>query len=458
MNDTVIEYSQDMIRQTKYFLATSCFIALGVIIYRYASLGNTFNFPGKTKIYNFSLGKNAVTIKQGSFNQVENVEWTKDSLKDNDLLKDGDLFGNDAALTTTVAKPGLQITERPHIIRINTKRPTTFQTTRKKTALKLTTHKATEKSVVTLPPLTKSAPSLKVPSLPVAMPKPTISVVTFKPGYLPACSHEGENLVGSLRVDQSVPASEEDIDKDWDEKDWVLKGGAWRPTKCQAISKVAIIIPYRNREQQLKIFLRHMHPMLKRQLLDYRIMVIEQAGSTPFNRAMLFNIGYIEALQFHDFKCFIFHDVDLIPENDKNYYGCPSAPRHLSVAVDKFNYRLPYQAIFGGAGAFKREDFETINGFSNHFWGWGGEDDDLYRRITAKGFKLTRPGMSVGRYKMVRVFHKSAKADPLRFEKLKSSKQRMSSDGLNSLKYKVLHVFERPLYTKVTVEVNPKEL
>ena len=44
--------------------------------------------------------------------------------------------------------------------------------------------------------------------------------------------------VGSLRVDQSVPASEEDIDKDWDEKYWVLKGGAWRPTKCQAISKV----------------------------------------------------------------------------------------------------------------------------------------------------------------------------------------------------------------------------
>ncbi len=54
---------------------------------------------------------------------------------------------------------------------------------------------------------------------------------------------------------------------------------------------------------------------------------------------MLFNIGYKEALKFHDFKCFIFHDVDLIPENDKNYYGCPTAPRHLSVAVDKFGYR-----------------------------------------------------------------------------------------------------------------------
>ncbi|WP_395239530.1 hypothetical protein, partial [Salmonella sp. s54412] len=96
------------------------------------------------------------------------------------------------------------------------------------------------------------------------------------------------------------------------------KGGAWRPTKCQAVSKVAIIIPYRKRLEQLKIFVRHMHPMLKRQLLDYRIMVIEQAGETPFNRAMLFNIGFNESLKFQDFTCFVFHDVDLSPENDKN--------------------------------------------------------------------------------------------------------------------------------------------
>ena len=41
---------------------------------------------------------------------------------------------------------------------------------------------------------------------------------------------------------------------------------------------------------------------------------------------------------------------------------------------------LPYQGIFGGAGSFSRKHFEAINGFSNQFWGWGGEDDDLYSR------------------------------------------------------------------------------
>ena len=28
-----------------------------------------------------------------------------------------------------------------------------------------------------------------------------------------------------------------------------------------------------------------------------------------------------------------------------------------------------------------REQYEAINGFSNSFFGWGGEDDDLYNRL-----------------------------------------------------------------------------
>ena len=43
-------------------------------------------------------------------------------------------------------------------------------------------------------------------------------------------------------------------------------------------------------------------------------------------------------------------------------------------------HRLPYASIFGGVGSFAKADFERINGFSNMFWGWGGEDDDLYQR------------------------------------------------------------------------------
>ncbi len=52
-----------------------------------------------------------------------------------------------------------------------------------------------------------------------------------------------------------------------------------------------------------------------------------QADSHPFNRASLFNAGFLEASAGGDFDCFVFHDVDLLPEDDRVYYGCPSAPR-----------------------------------------------------------------------------------------------------------------------------------
>lgn len=121
---------------------------------------------------------------------------------------------------------------------------------------------------------------------------------------------------------------------------WLLPGGHWTPTNCRVDKSVAIIIPFRCRGEHLLLFLQHMHPFLKRQLLDYTIFIIEQDGEGPFNRATLMNVGYMEALKMRQFDCFIFHDIDLLPEDDRNIYMChPDAPRHMSVAVDIFKYR-----------------------------------------------------------------------------------------------------------------------
>ena len=40
-----------------------------------------------------------------------------------------------------------------------------------------------------------------------------------------------------------------------------------------------------------------------------------------------------------------------------------------------------YTTYFGGVSGMTREQYEAINGFSNSFFGWGGEDDDLYNRL-----------------------------------------------------------------------------
>ena len=91
------------------------------------------------------------------------------------------------------------------------------------------------------------------------------------------------------------------------------------------------------------------------------------------------------------------HDVDLIPEDDRNLYTCPSQPRHMSVAVDKFNYQLPYDGIFGGATAFTVKHFNFVNGFSNKYWGWGGEDDDMAKRVRMNNLQVTRYSPDIAR-------------------------------------------------------------
>nr|XP_022316858.1 beta-1,4-galactosyltransferase 4-like [Crassostrea virginica] len=90
-----------------------------------------------------------------------------------------------------------------------------------------------------------------------------------------------------------------------------------------------------------------------------------QSKGFEFNRGFLFNVGFKEAIKDSDYECFILHDVDLLPENDYNTY----------------TYNVLYHSFFGGVCAMTRDQYEAINGFSNEFFGWGGEDDDLYNRV-----------------------------------------------------------------------------
>ncbi|XP_059922266.1 beta-1,4-galactosyltransferase 5-like, partial [Gadus macrocephalus] len=89
--------------------------------------------------------------------------------------------------------------------------------------------------------------------------------------------------------------------------------------------------------------------------------------------------GFLEAMKDLAWDCLVFHDVDHIPENDRNYYGCGQMPRHFAAKLDKYMYILPYREFFGGVSGLTVEQFCKINGFPIAFWGWGGEDDDLER-------------------------------------------------------------------------------
>ncbi|XP_015174394.1 PREDICTED: beta-1,4-N-acetylgalactosaminyltransferase bre-4-like [Polistes dominula] len=265
------------------------------------------------------------------------------------------------------------------------------------------------------------------------------------------CPLVAPNLVGPIAVSKTPPEMSV-MEKTFTE---VNPGGKGCPKTCIARHRVAIIIPFRDRPQHLQTLLFNIHPILLRQQIDYQIFVVEQEGTGAFNRAMLMNVGYVEALKERTFDCFIFHDVDLLPEDDRNLYTCPEQPRHMSVAVDKFRYKLPYADLFGGVSAMSREHFKLVNGFSNVFWGWGGEDDDMANRIKAHGLHISRYPANVARYKMLT--HKKEKANPKRYEFLRSGKKRFATDGLSNLQYELINKQKPKLYTWLLVRLTPPQ-
>ncbi len=109
-------------------------------------------------------------------------------------------------------------------------------------------------------------------------------------------------------------------------------GGSWEPKHCQARHHVAILIPCRDRDEHLRLFLLNMHPIFARQEIAYKIYVIEPVANITFNRGLLLNIGFVESNQDskEKWQCHAYHDVDLLSENDKTPYTCPLGPYHLA--------------------------------------------------------------------------------------------------------------------------------
>jgi len=213
-------------------------------------------------------------------------------------------------------------------------------------------------------------------------------------------------------------------------------------------TKIAIIIPFRDSEQskqrtkQLEILTDYMRTFLDGE--SYKIFVIEQTeDGNKFNRGQLLNIGF-EIANKEGYNNFIFHDVDLLPSSElKKYYtNIPiDEPVHIAAAWDRYNKNPSY---FGGIVAFNKDMFNKINGYPNNFWGWGGEDDELYKR-TKKFFNVKK--VHEGSIKDLENLSLEEKLDYLRENELKFMEKKEAlaeheatwkNNGLNSLSYRII--------------------
>ena len=137
---------------------------------------------------------------------------------------------------------------------------------------------------------------------------------------------------------------------------------------------LAIIIPYRNRQEYLERWMRAVYPHLRK---NVRIIVCEQSRDRAFNRGAVLNAGFMHALKLGATRV-IFHDCDLLPSRDlfDDYFAeWPRPIVHFGCRFSRYNNDSRY---FGGVVGFEVANFP---GFSNRFYGWGGEDDSLRNRV-----------------------------------------------------------------------------
>jgi hypothetical protein len=193
--------------------------------------------------------------------------------------------------------------------------------------------------------------------------------------------------------------------------------------------KGCVLIPYRNREEHLKTFLSDAD-------VELDIIVIEQADEKLFNRAKLLNIGFSQAKDSYDY--FIFHDVDMIPFGNIDYSYCENIC-HLARKVEQFEYKMPYAQYFGGVTLFPKDKFILVNGFSNEYWGWGQEDDNLYFRCKKKNLNVEFRDIYYRslRHESNMNIHTFRKNSQLSVD-FERNPEMIESDGLNSLRYELV--------------------
>ncbi|NXQ68297.1 B4GT7 galactosyltransferase, partial [Quiscalus mexicanus] len=201
--------------------------------------------------------------------------------------------------------------------------------------------------------------------------------------------------------------------------------------------RLALLVPFRERFEELLAFVPYMHRFLSKKRIRHRIFILNQVDHFRFNRASLINVGFLESGNDTDYIAM--HDVDLLPLNEHLDYSFPEAgPFH--VASPELHPLYHYKTYVGGILLLTKQHYELCNGMSNRFWGWGREDDEFYRRIKGAGLQVRRPsGITTG-YETFQHLHDPAwrKRDQKRIAAQKQEQFKVDREGgLNNVRYRI---------------------
>lgn len=143
------------------------------------------------------------------------------------------------------------------------------------------------------------------------------------------------------------------------------------------IKDLLIVVPYRNREEHLKEFLKNAPEYFNKQQFTYDILICELEQGGDWNAGLCCN-----SLEFYlsvcgmQYKYVCIHHVDIWPIDGEWRF-----PKHNEVFCNLGDY---------GSCLMELNTFLDVGGYSNDFWGWGGEDNELYEKLQSKGYVCTK--------------------------------------------------------------------
>ena len=224
--------------------------------------------------------------------------------------------------------------------------------------------------------------------------------------------------------------------------------------------KLLIVVPYRNRDQQLKIFQYHTKIYFNEDKLDkhlnIKLCILEQANDKPFNYGRLCNAGFLINEAYLDY--IVINNVDFLPMIADYSYSdspmllikhghnnLPMRPSSNSKWIVKGSKR---ENFFGNSVLLPKHIFKKVNGYSNLYWGWGYEDTDLKKRLDVNnieikyrdgffspllhdnnGFKITDKDEAVP--------SESSIKNKKLYDKKWANSENYIDDGINSLNYEI---------------------
>lgn len=206
---------------------------------------------------------------------------------------------------------------------------------------------------------------------------------------------------------------------------------------------LCILVPFRDRNEELKIFAPHITNFLNEQHVRHKIIVLNQTDSLRFNRAALINVGWYEADRVGcDYM--VMHDVDLLPLNEELNYSFPDVGIVRHISSPEYHPQYNYSKFIGGILMLTLYDYKLVNGMSNKYWGWGLEDDEFYLRLRDGNLTtmLERPtNLTTNRRNTFRHIHdgRLKRRDRLVIGNQKAmSRRRDRVSGLDSVRYRIV--------------------